>query len=109
MISKLMIDLVSVRLDRYYSGQGILDDLSENTRILIMARKNFWIKGPIAWKDMILRFMNDTVAYLWEYFKRSNSKEGFSADKRPRGHMIFQKRKDRLRGQDSGRDCCTTS
>ena len=45
---------------------------------------------------MILRFMNDPVAYLREYFKRSNSEAGFSADKRSTGHMIFQRRKDRI-------------
>ena len=96
MISKLRIDLDSVRLDRYYSGQSILDDFSENTRIFIIPKKNSRIRGPRAWRDMILRFMNDPVAYLREYFKRSNSEAGFSADKRSTGHMIFQKRKDRI-------------
>ena len=40
--------------------------------------------------------MNDPMAYLREYFKRSNSESAFSADRRPTGHMIFQKRKDRI-------------
>ena len=35
MIASLGIDLESVRLDRYYSGQSILDDFSENTRIFL--------------------------------------------------------------------------
>lgn len=42
---------------------------------------------------MIMKFMNDPVSYLREYFKRSNTAAGFSADKRTTGHMIFQKRK----------------
>ncbi len=96
MISKLRIDLASIRLDRYYSGQSILDDFSENTRIFIIPKKNSRIRGPGAWRDMILRFMNDPVAYLREYFKRSNSEAGFSSDKRSTGHMIFQRRKDRI-------------
>ena len=96
MISKLRIDLSSIRLDRYYSGQSILDDFSENTRIFIIPKKNSRIRGPRAWRDMILRFMNDPIAYLREYFKRSNSEAGFSSDKRSTGHMIFQKRKDRI-------------
>ena len=96
MISKLRIDLTSIRLDRYYSGQSILDDFSENTRIFIIPKKNSRITGPRAWRDMILRFMNDPIAYLREYFKRSNSEAGFSSDKRSTGHMIFQRRKDRI-------------
>ena len=96
MISKLRIDLASIRLDRYYSGQSILDDFSENTRIFIIPKKNSRIRGPGAWRDMILRFMNDPVAYLREYFKRSNSEAGFSSDKRSTGQMIFQRRKDRI-------------
>jgi transposase len=45
MIAKLRIELESIRLDRYYSGQSILDDFSENTRIFIMPKKNFRIRG----------------------------------------------------------------
>ena len=33
MIGKMRIDLKSIRLDRYYSGQSILDDFSENQGI----------------------------------------------------------------------------
>ena len=40
--------------------------------------------------------MNDPIAYLREYFKRNNSEAGFSADKRSTGHMIFQRRNDRI-------------
>ena len=96
MIAGLRIDLESIRLDRYYSGQSILDDFSENTRIFIIPKKNSRIRGPGAWRHMILWFMNDPIAYLREYFKRSNSESAFSADKRSTGHMIFQRRKDRI-------------
>ena len=96
MIQRLRIDLDSIRLDRYYSGQIILDDFSENTRIFIIPKKNSRIRGPKRWRDIIRRFMNDPIAYLREYFRRSNSEAGFSADKRTTGHMIFQKRKDRI-------------
>jgi transposase len=96
MMAGLRIDLESIRVDRYYSGQSILDDFSENTGIFIMPKKNSRIKGPGAWRHMILRFMNDPIAYLREYFKRSNSESAFSADKRSTGHMIFQRRKDRI-------------
>ena len=96
MISKLSIDMDSLRLDRYYSGQSILYDFSENRRIFIIPKKNSRIRGPKRWRDIIRRFMNGPIAYLREYFRRSNSEAGFSADKRTTGHMIFQKRKDRI-------------
>jgi transposase len=96
MIANMRIDIDSVRLDRYYSGQGILDDFGENTRIFIIPKKNSRIRGKRGWRDIIRRFMNDPMTYLREYFKRSNSEAGFSADKRSTGHMIFQRRKDRV-------------
>ena len=40
--------------------------------------------------------MNDSVAYLREYFRRSNSEARFSADKRSTKHMISQRRKNRI-------------
>ena len=93
MISKLSIDMDSIRLDRYYSGQSILYDFSENRRIFIIPKKNSRIRGKKGWRDIIRRFMNDPIAYLREYFRRSNSEARFSADKRSTGHMIFQKKK----------------
>ena len=96
MIASLRIGLESIRLDRYYSGQSILDDFSENTRIFIIPKRNSRIRGPRGWMEIIQRFMNDPIAYLREYFKRSNSESGFSADKRSTGHMIFQRRKVRI-------------
>ena len=73
-----------------------LDDFSENTKICIIPKKNSRIRGSRRWREIILRFMNDPISYLREYFRRSNSESGFSADKRSTGHMIFQRRKDRI-------------
>ena len=72
-----------------------IDDFSENTKIFIIPKKNSRIREPRAWRDIIMRFMNEPIAYPREYFKRSNSEAGFSSDKRSTGHMIFQRRKDR--------------
>ena len=74
----------------------VLPDFGENTRIFIIPKKNSRIRGKRGWRDIIRRFMNDPMTYLREYFKRSNSEAGFSADKRSTGHMIFQRRKDRV-------------
>ena len=68
MISNLSIDMDSIILDRYYSGQSILDDFSENTRIFIIPKKNSRRSRPREWRDMLLMYMNDPVAYLREYF-----------------------------------------
>jgi transposase len=96
MITSLRIDLESVRLDSYYSGQSILDDFAVNTRIFIIPRNNSRIRGSWGWREIIRRFMNDPIAYLREYFRRSNSESGFSADKRSTWHLIFQRRKGRV-------------
>ena len=70
--------------------------ISQKTRVFIIPKTNSRIRGPKAWREIIRRFMNDPMAYLREYFKRSNSEAGFSSDKRSTGHIISQKRKDRI-------------
>ncbi len=96
MIEGMGIAVNSVRLDKYYSGQSILDDFSENTRIFIIPKKNSRIRGKMGWRGIIHRFMSDPMEYLRDYFKRNNSEAGFSVDKRVTGHMIFQRRNDRI-------------
>ena len=63
MIKKINIDLKSVRLDRYYSGQSILEDFSENTMIFIIPKKNSRIRGRSKWREIIRRFMDDPMNY----------------------------------------------
>ena len=53
MIAGLRIDLESVRLDRYYSGQSILDDFSENTKRFIIPKRNSRIRGSRGWRELI--------------------------------------------------------
>mgnify|MGYP001626378093 CR=1 FL=1 len=95
MIGKMRIDLKSVRLDKYYSGQSILDDFNENTMIFLIPKKNSRIRGRRNWREIIRRFMDDPMNYLREYFKRNASESGFSSDKRTTGGLIYQRRKDR--------------
>lgn len=47
------------------------------------------------WREIIRNFMNDPIGYLKEYFHKSDTEAGFSADKRSARFMIFQRRKDR--------------
>ncbi|MEM3828177.1 MAG: hypothetical protein QXP36_03040 [Conexivisphaerales archaeon] len=68
----------------------------EITRIFIIPRRNSRIRGRKGWREIIRVFVEDPTAYLRESFRRSNSKAGFSADKRTPGQMISQKRSDRI-------------
>ena len=95
MIGKMRIDLKSVRLDKYYSGQSILNDFNENTMIFLIPKRNSRIRGRRNWREIIRRFMDDPMSYLREYFRRNASESGFSSDKRTTGCLIYQRRKDR--------------
>ncbi|MEM0134426.1 MAG: hypothetical protein QXU18_04255 [Thermoplasmatales archaeon] len=95
MIGRMRLDIKSVRLDKYYSGQSILEDFNENTRIFIIPKSNSRIRGKKGWRDIIRKFIDDTMNYLREYFKRNVSESGFSSDKRTTGGLIYQRRKDR--------------
>ena len=95
MIGKMRIDLKSIRLDKYYSGQSILNDFNENTLIFLIPKSNSRIRGRRNWREIIRRFMDDPMNYLREYFKRNASESGFSSDKRTTGGLIYQRRKDR--------------
>ncbi len=95
MIGRMRLDLKSIRLDKYYSGQSILEDFNENTRIFLIPKSNSRIRGKRRWRDMIRQFIEDPMNYLREYFKRNASESGFSSDKRTTGGLIYQRRKDR--------------
>ena len=94
-IERMRLDLKSVRLDKYYSGQSILEDFGENTRIFLIPKSNSRIRGRRKWREMIRRFIDDPMNYLREYFKRNASESGFSSDKRTTGGLIYHRRKDR--------------
>ena len=80
-IGKMRIDLKSVRLDKYYSGQSILEDFSEITRIFILPKKNSLIRGRNRWKNTIKKSIEDPMNYLMEYFRRNASESDFSSDR----------------------------
>ncbi len=52
MIGRMRIDLKSVRLDMYYSGQSILEDSNENTRLFIIPKNNSRIRGKKGWRGI---------------------------------------------------------
>jgi transposase len=92
------VELKSVRLDRYYSKSAYMDYFDKETKIYVIPKKNSTLNGSQKWKDTMKEFVQNTMNYLQEYYKRENSEAGFSADKRMFGWGIAQKREDRIDG-----------
>ena len=95
LLSSIGIELSSMRLDRYYSSATYVDKLGK-TKVFIIPRKNSTLNGSQKWKGTIREFLNNTMPYLEQYHKRSNSESGFSADKKMLGWNIAQRRDDRI-------------
>ena len=94
----------SIRLDRYYAVQKYVKFIEalfgKNVSVYVIPKKNATINGPLVWKRVLEKFMNDTKGYLGEYFKRNQSESGFSEDKRRLGWKISQKRPERIETHD---------
>ena len=95
LLSSIGIELSSMRLDRYYSSPSYVDRLGK-TKVFIIPRKKSTLNGSQKWKGTIREFLNNTMPYLEQYHKRSNSESGFSADKKMLGWNIAQRRDDRI-------------
>ena len=58
----------SIRLDKYYAVQKYVKFIEtlfgKNVSIYVISKKNATIKGPLVWKQMLEKFMNDTKGYL---------------------------------------------
>lgn len=103
MMEKLDVQLVSIRLDKYYSRQNYIKLLKEkfgDIKITILPRSNATIKGDWEWKRIMCDFVADPMTYLEDYFKRNHSESGFSEDKRRTGWQLGQKRADRINTAD---------
>ncbi len=99
MLKDNQIIINSIRLDRYYSTQSTVKDLSEdykNIKFYLIPKKNVTVKGNLAWKKMLKDFLENTHEYFHEYFKRNQSESGFSEDKRRFGWRIPQKIEKRI-------------
>ena len=98
MLKKTNIELKSVRLDRYYSGQTIVKNMSvmfPGIKCYLIPKKNVTIRGSFEWKKMLHNFCLNTEEYFEEYFKRNQSESGFSEDKKRFGWKIPQKLSNR--------------
>jgi transposase len=88
-------EIESMRLDKYYSYQRIFDCFDEQTRIVVIPKKNATIRGPKKWKEMLKRFTHETLMFLREYYRRTRSESNFSKDKRK--HGVIRQRLPRRR------------
>ena len=99
MLKEHNISLESLRLDRYYSGQNLVKEFSEENKgikFYLIPKKNVTVKGSPAWKRMLIDFLENTHKYFEEYFKRNQSESGFSEDKRRFGWRIPQRLENRM-------------
>ncbi|MHB2036666.1 MAG: ISNCY-like element ISFac3 family transposase [Nitrososphaerales archaeon] len=96
MLSDLDVTIESVRLDRYYSTSSYADSFDRATKVFLIPRKNSTLNGSWKWKETMKEFITNTMQYLEQYHKRSNSESGFAADKKMLGWGIAQKREDRI-------------
>ncbi len=93
------ISINSLRIDRYYSAQGtikLVDDALGDVTTYLIPKRTATVKGSWKWKRLMYTYVNDTLPYLREYYRRCQSESGFSEDKRRFGWTIAQKREDRM-------------
>jgi len=89
------LKLESLRLDKYYSCQSYFEKLG-TTRVFVLPKKNATVHGPWNWKRQMKEFVENTGAYLEEYYRRENSESQIGADKRWFGWDVAQRRDDRI-------------
>ncbi len=93
------IKVKSLRLDKYYSGEAYVDICQEHlgkVKMYILPKRNIATLGVGEWCRMIYAFMENTKAFLREYFQRNQSESGFSEDKKRTGWRFAQKREERI-------------
>lgn len=95
MLKETGIRLKSIRLDRYYSNPCYVD-LFPETKVFIIPKKNAKLGHGIHWYETMKAFVEDTMRYLEEYYKRNNSESGWGADKKMFGSQVRQRREDRI-------------
>lgn len=98
MLKDVDVDIRSLRLDRYYQQAYVklLEEELGKIKFFIIPKKNATIEGSWEWKRMLYRFVQDTKAFLKEYFQRNQSESGFAEDKKRTGWRLGQKRPDRI-------------
>jgi len=95
----LGIEVESLRLDKYYSAEAYVElcqGYLGGMKVFIIPKKNIAKLGLGEWCRNVVRFAEDTNAFLKEYFQRNQSESGFSEDKKRTGWRFAQKRDERV-------------
>jgi transposase len=95
MLEKSEVSLKSIRLDRYYSNPGDINEF-KGIKAYFIPKKNVTLGNGLYWNERLEEFVDDTFEYLKEYFRRNNSESAFATDKKILGWKINQKRADRM-------------
>ncbi len=93
------IKIESLRLDKYYSAEAYVNLLEQHlgkVKVFIVPKSNIAHLGVGEWYSNAKRFLEDTHAFLEEYFQRNQSESGISEDKKRTGWRFAQKREDRV-------------
>lgn len=99
MLRTIDIQIRSLRLDRYFSGEYYVNLFIEqigDVKFFIVPKSNVAYIGLGEWGKMLTRFVDNTKLFLKDYFQRNQSESGFSEDKKRTGWKIFQKKPDRI-------------
>lgn len=89
------ITINSIRLDKYYSYPSYFEFFPE-AKIYIIPKKGINIDHGTKWLETMKEFVNNTLNYLQEYYKRENSESSFGCDKKIFGSKILQKIDERI-------------
>jgi len=95
MLAESGIILDDMRLDKYYSSPTLVDSYGE-TVVYILPKTNASVKGSLKWKKTMEAYVDQTLAYLEQYYKREHSESALSQDKRWFGWEVAQRREDRI-------------
>lgn len=87
----------SIRMDKYYSNQSMMQEFNTKTKVYLIPKKNATIKGSFEWKHLLKKFVSKPLEYLSEYYKREKSESANSKDKK-RCSLIRQRKPERIMG-----------
>jgi transposase len=99
MAKKSGIDVMDLRLDRYYSSAA-LHNLAQKylgkVKVYLIPKKNIVHIGIGDFSKMMFEFVNDVYGYLKHYFQRNKSESCFAEDKKRTGWRVAQKIEQRI-------------
>jgi transposase len=96
MMTRIGIEVDSVKLDRYYTFQSIIQRFGSKTKFYIIPKKSTTSRGNSRWHEIWRSFMRNSMVFLKEYYRRESSESNSAADKKSNGWQVWQRRDDRI-------------